>query len=189
MPVRGGASYALDAGTHKHQRMQIMYQDKALGELRMREAIDKNEDLGEVVTSLLKCSNVGYLFGAVGFLVGCYQASRDAGMVWTAFDESMASFVSATKTQMAIDLSESLNGSDPDLKASQLSELVSAISLFRSQGAVWTPGAVQRPEPLEVRISSLPTRIMETTVSRDTDMEIIKTTQIEQDVFSVAPAP
>ena len=160
-----------------------MNPDQALGQLRMHEAISGNEDLGKVLTGLMKGSIPGHLFGAVGFLVGCYHAARAAGMVWTAFDDGMSQFVNATRTQMSIDLSESLNGADQDLKGRHLSELVSAISLFRSQGAVWTLVEAQRPEPVEVRISSLPARIVETTVTRDDELEIVKTTQVGQDVF------
>lgn len=160
-----------------------MNPDQALGQLRMQEAINGNEDLAKVLNVLLKCSNSGHLFGAVGYLVSCYHAARAAGWAWNAFDEGMSAFVNATQTQMSIDLMESLNGTDQELKGRQLSELVSAINLFRLQGAVFTPGEVRRPDPLEVRISSLPARITETTVARDDEYEIVKTTQVEQDVF------
>lgn len=157
--------------------------NNTLGQMRMQEAIRGNEELLPVLSRLMECENSVHLASAVGVLISYYVSARDIGMVWTPGNGAASAFMSGSRIQMLIDISESLRGSDQDTKTHRLAELLVAVSEFRSQGVTWTPVEVPRPEPVEVRISSLPARIIETTVTRDDEFEIVKTTQVEQDFF------
>ena len=160
-----------------------MSREFEIGSVRLHEALSSGEDIGVVLTNLASHrSCLPHFAGAVSVLIGCYQKAKEAGLIAPLFNTEMAAFMNMSNSAMAIALTQSMNCTDTGVITKQLTELTGAIHWMRFKGFTWTPSVKQQPEPLKVSIMSFPARITDTKVVRDSELEIVSTVQVEQDV-------
>lgn len=167
-----------------------------LGYNSMAEAIRNGDDLGVLLTRLLAkrhtLAGAELVGGSVQCLLDVVRAIQAAGYESSSKDHRVARFLRASHTAKAIDLTHGLNGGDPVATGQQLSALCGAVSNMRHRITVReqpaqseTPSAaapVTPPGPIEVRVISMPDRLVETGVQYDESGRISKSIQTQTDI-------
>ena len=165
-----------------------MSPSQILGYARMAEAIRSREDLSALVGKLFSQrenpSDTALFAGAVACLVEVYGAAVDAGYRARTTDRQAQAFLSGGRARIAVDLTCALNDGDTQLLAQRVGALCSVATQLRGKVAftLAQDRAEIPPEPLAVRVESLPKRITTAEIFRDSEtLEIIKTVHTEVD--------
>ena len=132
-----------------------------------------------------KAGNDSFI-GAVSALGKIFIQVREAGHALPIFeDTAVRNFVSLGQASLSDLLNFHTQSRSPKLSA-VLSAMVLAVHTHRAAVTVAAPQPPAQPDPLPVKIVSMPDRVRESTIERDKNGNIDKATQIERDVTPTA---
>lgn len=164
-----------------------------LGRQVMVEAISTGRSLYETMAGLARfeISSIGVpiFFGAASCLVDAYQALKEANLTLEQASTRPSDFMGFGGSMMRVEMVNAFVKNEGQCLGEMLSKLCIVVASHRAK-LNFAPQAIvgaslqqpKAPEPIDVRIVSMPGRVSQQTVTRDDDMEIIGTTVIERDI-------
>jgi hypothetical protein len=124
--------------------------------------------------------NADILAGAVSRCMGIMQNAERGGVKIRSTDKDVRAMVRKGSAEVALDMNRAMVERDYMGLAFTLLRIAGIVDSFKGR-VIFETKAVSKPDPVEVRVVSLPQRESTTAIVRNADGNISATTQVERD--------